>query len=296
MSDFLNHSTNNKLFIHLNHNKMRQFFKPGFYAITFLLFLISCQKQETVEPLQAEEIMTSTSARTGGEISNVFKGPNVALGEGNVRSWVRINHLNMPLEIGVEITEKAFNHLPHERANLVLRLHNKALEVTTFKHIYFNYHPHGHPPLGVFTVPHMDAHFYMKTNEERLAIPAVTFPPAPNATSPLFFLPPPAGYMAPGYVRGAPEAQMGLHWAPSPPTFIPFSKVMIYGTYNGELTFVEPMITLQHMLDGGSSTNYPQPAKVAEAGNYPTTYNIYRDEKSGNYNITLSNFVARLAN
>lgn len=290
MSGLLNHSTNtNELFIHLNLNMMKQIFKTGFYAITILLLLISCQKQEIVTPQPSEEIMTS--GRTAAEITNVFKGPNVALGEGHARSWIRINHLDMPLELGIEITESALSHLPHGQVNVVLPLHHKARKVTPFEHIYLGYNEHGHQPVGVFNVAHFDAHFYYTSNEERLAIPAIT-----PATLPLFTLAPPPGYMAPTYFQAGPEPQMGQHWIPPPFTFMPFSKVMVYGTYNGELTFIEPMVTVQHMLAGGSSNSYLQPARFAEAGNYPTMYNIYKDAKSGDYNITLSNFVPRLAN
>lgn len=267
---------------------MKQLFKHGYQAIILTLLLVSCKKEKIAEPEVAETVI---SGRSASEISNVFKGPNVAIGGGHARSWVRINHLNVPLELGIELTESAFENLPHDRAALVLLLHHKALEVTPFKHIYFTYNSHGHPPVGVFSVPHFDAHFFLTSNEERLAIPQVT-----PATLPFFNHVPPAGYMAPTYFPTAPEPQMGLHWSPPPPTFMPFSKVMIYGSYKGKLTFIEPMITVAHMESGGSSNNYLQPAKFAVAGNYPTKFNIYKDAQSGNYNITLSNFVARAAN
>jgi hypothetical protein len=266
----------------------KQLFKPGLYIMCAIMLLFSCKKEEqSIAPLNESK---SVAGRAASEISNVFKGPNVAIGNGHARSWIRINHLDMPLEIGLELTASAFTSLP-DHANLVLPLHHKAKEVTPFDHIYFGYNENGHPPAGVFTVPHFDAHFYMTTNQERLAIPVVT-----PATLPLFTFAPPLGYMAPSYFQAGPEPQMGQHWIPPPPTFLPFSRVMIYGTFNGELTFIEPMVTVAHMLSGGSTNNYLQPAKFAEAGNYPTTYNIYKDPQNGNYNITLSNFVARSAN
>ncbi len=267
----------------------KQLFKPGLYIMCGIMLLFSCKKEkQSIAPLIES---TSVAGRAASEISNVFKGPNVAIGNGYARSWIRINHLDKPLEIGIELTASAFASLPHEGASLVLPLHHKAKEVTPFDHIGFNYLEHGHPPLNVFTVAHFDAHFYMMTVAERLAIPSVT-----PATLPLFTLAPPPGYMPVTYFQAGPGAQMGQHWIPPPPTFLPFTRVMVYGTYNGELTFIEPMVTVAHMSSGGSTNNYLQPLKFAEAGNYPTTYNIYKDPQKGNYNITLSNFVARSAN
>ena len=254
--------------------------------VAMLGLIYSCQKETT------EAAATSLPlAKMASEKFNVFKGPEVALGNGYARSWISISHTDQPKEIGIEITEEAFTSLPPHHVELVLPLHKKAIEVTPFEHIGLNNQPNGHFPPGVFDVPHLDAHFYLNTYEERMAIPAVS-----PATLPLFNLAPPAGYMPPTYMQGGPEPMMGTHWLPPPPTFLPFSRVMIYGTFNGELKFIEPMVTIAHMLSGGSTNPYLQPSKFAEAGNYPTVYNVYRDAKSGNYHITLSNFVARTAN
>ncbi|MEO5946082.1 MAG: hypothetical protein ABIP79_04660 [Chitinophagaceae bacterium] len=271
----------------------KQLIKPGLYIMCSIMLLFSCKKEEqSISPLTES---LSIEGRAASDNSNVFKGPNVAIGNGHARSWIRINHLDMPLEIGIELTASAFSSLP-DHINLVLPLHHKAQETTPFEHIYFGYNEEGHPPAGVFSVPHFDAHFYMTTNQERLAIPEVT-----PATLPFFTLAPPADYMPLSYFQAGPEPQMGQHWIPPPPSFLPFSRVMVYGTYNGEFTFLEPMVTVAYMTSVGNTNtpsinNYPQPAKFAEAGNYPTTYNIYKDPKNGNYNITLSNFVARSAN
>ncbi len=251
-----------------------------------MLSLSSCMK----EPAEQFE-KAAPEAQLTGRTSNVFKGPVVQIGDGHARSWIRIDHQGMPQEIGVELTDAALNSLPDHNTPLLLPLHMKAREVTPFDHIGFNYMAHGHFPPGVFDVPHFDVHFYMQTVEERLAIPPVS-----PATLPLFMLAPPAGYMPLSYTPAGPEAQMGLHWAPPPPTFMPFTRVMIYGSYNGELTFIEPMVTISHLQGAGSTNPYLQPAKVAEAGNYPTVFNVYKDDRTGHHYVTLSNFVSRQAN
>jgi len=88
---------------------------------------------------------------------------------------------------------------------------------------------------------------------------------------------------------------MGKHWLPiNLGAYLPFSKIMVYGSYGGQLIFVEPMITLNYLLSNVDfSMDYSQPENFAKAGNYPTKYNIYHDAITGNTYVTLSEFVAR---
>jgi Domain of unknown function (DUF5602) len=264
----------------------RLFFTLPVIVGAMMTAITSCNKEVIPEPQEIQAVAASKDVKT-----NVFKGPVVQLADGRARSWIRITHEGVPEEIGVELTDAALMSLPHENVPLVLPLHMKAREVTPFDHIGFNYMHEGHFPPGVFDVPHFDVHFYMQSVEERLAIPMVT-----PATLPLFMLAPPAGYMPATYSPAGPEPQMGLHWAPPPPTFMPFTRVMIYGSYNGALTFIEPMVTVQHLMGAGSTNPYLQPSKFAEAGYYPTVYNVYKDPQTGNHYITLTNFVYRTAN
>ena len=256
--------------------------------------LVGCQKdvgrEQTINP---DEL----SGKSASEQTNVFKGPNRAIGNGHARTWFRMNHLNEPLELGIELTASALENLPAhypmptpDHTTIVLPLHNKATEYTPFDHIGLNWNPGGHPPPNLFMVPHFDLHFYMMSLEDRHNIPAYT----PNSAFDIY---PPVGYMPATYTPGpGGEIEMGKHWSLPPAQIAPFTRTMILGTYDGEFTFVEPMVTLSYLLSGAtSSLPYAQPAKFAEAGYYPTVYNVYRDEK-GNYNITLSNFVWRNAN
>lgn len=256
--------------------------------LTSILIISSCKK-ELKPSFQNDNVKNTHVKSDPTEKYNTYKGPTVLLGGGYARSWIRMNHLNVPIEIGAEISEVAMQSLPHNFQGLVLPLHKKAIEATPFEHVGLDYQPHGHHPPGVFDVPHFDAHFYLMTLADRMSIPPVN-----PSTLPLFQLVPPVGYLPLSYSMGGPERQMGQHWAPPPPSFLPFSHVMIYGTYYGQLTFIEPMVTIAHLLSGGSTQTYLQPQKFAEAGNYPTRYNIYRDDK-GAYQITLSDFVFRLA-
>jgi hypothetical protein len=224
----------------------------------------------------------------------------------------------LPYEIGIEMTPGALTGLPDdtpgvEGPTIVLPLHIKAKQLTPFKHIGLNWQNHGHgggPTNTEFNSPHFDFHFYTISNEERLAIPDWCscpadaafniYPPTTTTTTNPPITITTGGYMPLGYVtppgQGAVYGQMGKHWLPIPFNYLPFTKVMVYGTYNGKIVFVEPMVTLEYLSSNPDfSAAYSQPELFEKAGNYPTKYNIYRDAKTGNTKITLSNFVSRVA-
>lgn len=168
--------------------------------IAFTMLLFSCRKEDIKGFFDKDH-----SAKY-----NTYKGPQVQMGNGHARSWITINHAGVPNEIGMEITASATEGLPHDMAEYVLPLHQKALDVTSFEHLVINWAPHGHPPGGVFTVPHYDLHFYTIPNAARLAIP-----PYPMAMAAFDNLPPdgyiPAGYMPdPGW--NSPDGQTLDGW------------------------------------------------------------------------------------
>jgi hypothetical protein len=267
-----------------------------------LLFLFSCSQDEMVNNDLQETTPVSLTAKMNSSKLNVFKGPQVTLGFGKVRSWISVDSNGLPLEIGIEITPQAFKNLamdnsktlPPDHETIVVPLHLKATQLTPFDHIGLNWNPDGHEPEGVFDVPHFDIHFYMISLEEQMAIPA--WSPETDAA---FNNYPPMGYMPADYFTppgpATAEPQMGKHWLPiNLGAYLPFSKIMVYGSYNGQLIFVEPMITLDYLLSNVDfSIDYSQPEHFAKAGNYPTKYNIYHDAITGNTYVTLSEFVSR---
>jgi hypothetical protein len=261
-----------------------------------ILFFSSCQKQS----VQPNEDNTISALRASGDSRgnesqvNVFKGPELQMGNGKVRSWISISHAGIPQEIGIELEDAALYGLPQDpvdfaAATFSLPLHQKAKEMTAFDHIVVNWNVHGHEPEHVFDVPHFDFHFYMISVAEQTSIP-----PYPMAPADFDNLPPPSYW--PDMYFPTPEGVpgMGKHWidgffAP------PFSKTLIYGSYKGKFTFVEPMITLATLLSGSSySIPYRQPhVFVPDQRFYPTVYNIYKDAATGKHYVTLSNFVWR---
>jgi len=246
-----------------------------FVSATILLF--SCTKEQIKKYLPGDEHSKQ----------NTFKGPEVRMGAGHARSFITITHHGVPTEIGMEMTASAIKELPGDFATFVLPLHQKARDVTSFEHLTIDWNAHGHPPATIFTVPHFDFHFYTITNAERMAIP-----PYPLAMAAFDKLPP-AGFIPAGYVAdpgGVP--QMGKHWGDRSVAPGTFTKTMVYGSYNGQVTFVEPMITLDVFQKAATfSLPYAQPTLFAEHTYYPTKYNFF--VKNGSYYVTLTHFVMR---
>ncbi|MBC8770001.1 DUF5602 domain-containing protein [Arenibacter sp. BSSL-BM3] len=266
-------------------------------GLIFLLMLLGCSPESTIddnlEPVTGKALLKS----------NTFYGPQISLGKGHVRSWIRIAKDGTPEELGVEMSTKALSGLPSgpDHTSLVLPLHKKAKENTPFDHIFFNWNPDGHEPPGAFDVPHFDVHFVMVSVAEREAIPSWS-----PETDQLFNTYPPAGYLPEEYITppgaGTAEPMMGKHWLPMSifsgpgvidPNYI-FQNILLYGSYNGKVLFIEPMDTLEFLNSMASfSSDFPLPDKYEHTSYYPTTYNIFADSKHGRHYISLSNFEPR---
>ncbi|MEP6712813.1 MAG: hypothetical protein ABJA37_10375 [Ferruginibacter sp.] len=217
--------------------------------------------------------------------SKTFFGPETAMGAGTARSWITITHDEVPLEIGVEMTDEVLSALAKANFTVAIPLHVKAKETTPFDHLYITWAANGHPLPGTFIGPHFDVRFFMTRQEDHLAIPA---PPAPGFTNL-----PPAGYMPVSYFPDAPIPQLGLHWTDK--MFDnPVTKAMILGSYDGKFTFVSPIMILPVLQSGESfSGAYAQPQFFARHNWYPTKYNIYMNTATHKHYVTLSDFVWR---
>lgn len=272
-----------------------------FCAVGIFLAFTSCS-QTDVQDLLPGEVNTESSMKNAGEdFTNlnseklrVFKGPQVQYGQGKLRSFVSLNDENFPVEIGFILTQEVFEDLeilPSFDVTTLVPLHHKARQVTPFEHLAVKWSL-GHGP--TFFTQHFDFYFYKISHEERMAIPEYG-----PATASAFALYPPEGFMPSNY--GTPPGQAGVypqigkHWLPlNLPAYLPFTSIMVLGTYNGESIFVEPMATVDLLLSNPNvSEPYSQPEFFQESTNYPTRYNIYVDTKTGEIYVTLSDFVAR---
>jgi hypothetical protein len=258
------------------------------------LFFTGCQK-DLVEPKNNEEITVASSKQS--DFVNTFYGPEVHLGDGKVRSFIIITHEDVPQEIGIEITEGLFQNLPIVYTDMHIPVHHKATEVTAYDHIEMDWMPNGHPP-AYFQLPHFDLHFYMLTEEEQMMIPA------PTATNTLLTSTAAYGRPSPGVlpvdytVASAAVPMMGRHWLDKFADVLSgasFTHQLIYGTFDNEVVFLEPMVTRAFLLSGTEVHKaIKQPTTFDPTGTYyPTRYNIYRDENTGKTFVTLDQFVLR---
>lgn len=172
------------------------------------------------------------------------------LGRGTVTLWQQGS------DLGVTIDKAALASLPAKETRVDL-----PVSVAPFHLVEVDWHPHGHPPAHVYTVPHFDVHFYVITKSERDAIafakPGTVAKPADSIV--------PMGYITDGTV----EPQMGMHYVSrTQPEFYgqPFTAAEVWGYNKGHLAFIEPMFSLKFVnehTDWSQGIFRPKDAKVA---------------------------------
>ncbi len=224
----------------------------------------------------------------GTSPDKTYFGPSITMGNGTARSYVVLTADGVPVSVGVSLSETALTGLPSVGTAYVFALPSEA-PVAPYKHAVINWSPTGHPPQGVFTVPHFDVHFYIITTEERVAI-LLTDAQFGAKTARL----PSAEFVPSGYVNDRfAIPQMGVHWTdPSSPAFTgqPFTKEFIYGSWDGAFTFYEPTMA-KSLLDAKpamSVTPIKLPSRYAKPGVYPTSYTIGYDSNAKEYRIEIS--------
>lgn len=169
-----------------------------------------------------------------------------------------------------------------------------------FQYVMLNFNPMGHIPPGVYDLPHFDVHFYIQDYAEVMEIDAGPCPVLTDCDDYALAkdLPGPAYYPATYVDVDAVEPMMGNHLLdPNGPEFdpeVPFTRTLIYGAYDGEVTFYEPMITREWLLRQEPHCDpIPQPQAWATSGWYPTAY--CSTFERGHYWITIEDFEYRSA-
>lgn len=252
------------------------FIRTVLLAFTCPLLLLSCNKKID-------------------EYYDTVRGSQLTMGNGKANSIFIVSKSGIPQQIGIEMTEDALVGLTqdpndHAKSMFNFQLDKRAKALLPFDHLVVHWNPGGHIPAGVFDKPHFDFHYYMMTNSERNKIE-----PYGMATEASYENLPKEGFMPANYIATpGGEEQMGKHWV-SKHLNLPFTHTMIYGSYDGKVNFIEPMVT-KAFIENTQSINVPyeQPARFEFKDKYyPTEYNIYRDATTRNHYITLSGFVLR---
>jgi len=235
------------------------------------------------------------SAQAAGGAARSYSGPAVKVGDGTARIVVLADDAGYPSAFGLELTADALKGLPTTQASdpflewhYVLRFPADAPS-TGFDHLTFNWHPHGHIPDKVYTVPHMDFHFYVTSVDEEMAI-TYAHPGMPDSADVVM---PAADLVPTGYIipPGTQITREGLHaLSGSAPELQgkPFTTTMIYGYHKGRLVFVEPMMTIDY-LTGRPNATMPMavPARYSYPGWYPTSYSVTWDAGRQVYRVMM---------
>ena len=245
------------------------------------------------------------------------------VGNGTVRTYIVRDQKNegRPLEVGVALSEQAMEGLPApvESTDPMANMHMYTLDMparnpSQYKFVQFDWNPKGHEPDSVYTLPHFDFHFYTVPVEVRNSI----VPSDPRYAQKAANYPG-AEYRYPFYLDaatasgGVPAAavtvpMMGLHWLDvrspelqkltgNPGAWQPFTKTFIYGSWDGQYIFDEPMITRAYILSKKAATDpavvdevipVPTAQKYSPAGFYPSAYRISWDAQQKEYRVALT--------
>jgi len=254
-------------------------------------------------------------------------GWQVPLGRGTVTSYAEFEGPAKPRAIGVMFSAAALDGLPagsddhhcidrHTDGSVtaatkcaqtfehVIPLPDAVARRTDipFKWVLLNWNPLGHIPPGVYDVPHFDVHFEMAPIADIFAIESGPCGPElvrcdqfQIARKPL-----PPNYVPADFQNvDAVVPAMGNHLIDlTGPEFKkqPFTRSWIYGVYDGKVIFFEEMVTRAHLLSR-PNTCHPikQAAAVATAGYYPTVSCIRHDATTGDYSVSMEEFVLRTA-
>jgi hypothetical protein len=294
-------------------------------SVAFAISLVACA-DPTPTGSSASAPTDASLDRAGVDQAGAHRqyGTPQKLGNGMIRTYVVLDQkdASRPLEVGVSMSEQSLEGLPagtpmaghgHHTMGNVLLLDLPAHNPTPYKFVQFDWNPNGHEPDSVYTLPHFDFHFYAVPVDVRNSI----VPSDPRYLQKAASYPT-AQYRYPFYLDAATAGRvradsatvpmMGLHWLDvrspelqkltgNPGAWQPFTKTFIYGSWDGQFIFDEPMITRAYILSKKTATD---PAMVDElipvptaqqynpAGYYPSAYRITWDAQQKEYRIALT--------
>jgi hypothetical protein len=273
--------------------------------------------------------VTLSAPAAGSRAATILHGPAVPVGSGTARMFVERSPDGQPRTVGIALSKAALSGLA-PRMNTTSRCYDRNRDGTIahgeclgdyqaelampgtasdlrlpFRWATVNWNPEGHLPPAphVWSAAHFDFHFFIAEPELIRGIrtgPCAEFihcEDSARATTPL-----PARHAPQDYINvGAAVAAMGNHLvdARDPELADPtlgFSHTFIYGTYDGRLIFLEPMVSHAFL------SRRPQdcrplrvPKAYATTGYYPTSYCVRHDSASATYRVTLEGLVLRQA-
>lgn len=214
--------------------------------------------------------------------AGTFYGAKQALGNDSVQSYIELNDAGEPVSVGIKFGANAIQGLDTNAKMIMLDMPTGA-SVAPYTFLQVDWNPFGHPPVGIYTQPHFDFHFYMAPQSEVMNIPA---PPALDTT------PMDMKYLPANHITDSVAIpMMGVHWVDVTSAEFnggPFTQTFIYGTYKGNVTFIEPMITKAYLESKpDTAIAIKQPSAWQKSGYYPKEYHIHYDAASNSYFVEL---------
>jgi hypothetical protein len=231
-----------------------------------------------------------------GPTAGTYDGPSRNLGNGSAYAFETIDGNGKPIAIGVRMSEAALTGLQSEPPKdgdgweTIIPLPKEAA-TSGYDLIGIDWNPKGHIPIGVYDKPHFDFHFYMISQAKKDSITAKgeDLARADKAPAPEYM---PEGYILP---KGTEVPRMGAHAIDlSAPEFNkqPFTKTFIYGFYDGQMAFLEPMVTKVFLeTKPNTKDRIKLPKAYAKNGYYPTAYSVRYDATQREYEISLDNLI-----
>lgn len=276
----------------------------------------------------ADRLLTDTDSYEG---PCALYGKSESLGNGKVTAFSQSVGLE-PKVIGLLAEDSTFDGLPYHPMSSGLWCYDKDQDGTIgemecaggherylplnpiftktvdspFTYVLANWNPMGHIPPGVWDTAHFDVHFYMNSNRERVAIRPGPCPQLTNCDDyKLGKVLPEEKYRHPDYADlDAVEPAMGNHLLDTKTPELnggEFTSTFIYGSWNGEITFYEPMVNLEQFngLRGGeiedTCVDIKAPQAWQRSGWYPTKYCLRHRDNRDETLTTLEEFVYREA-
>ena len=259
---------------------MKQTFlkKNSLYILLFLIILYQgCAKNEF----------------SGSFTPALSNGTSELVGNGVVAAYIRFLQDGSPDQVGITLTYSILTGLDNVNEKSVTLEFDKSTNNTPFDHITFKWEPNGHPPQGIYTLPHFDVSFYLISEADQNNI-RVT-----GTDSATAYKTPEADKVPAGYalLPNSGADSMGVYYYDTTAAEFhgaKFTKSFLYGFYNASMIFMEPTVT-KEFLDG---KNYfrgtiKQPKSYPKPGYYPQTFIITNNPSQKLFAIYLTDFVKK---
>lgn len=248
----------------------------------------------------------------------IMRPDRASMGNGYFQTFLKIKSDGSPKAIGIKFPKQTLSNLPHDIVhdgstcldldnNNEIDLHEECVgghsrilrfnsTLTPFKNIVINWENHGHVPPGVYDIPHFDFHFYMISDIERkMILPGHCFGLMNCELTEKAIQPIPDDYIHPDYVNTELAfAHMGNHYVDSTSPELNdglFTQTFIFGSFDGDITFYEPMVSRDFLLSKPSMcAPIKQPLLFQTSGFYPTEYCVRYNANTEMYRVSLESF------